>query len=67
MPPLPALLLQLEALAVGALGLGGVRLVGADLDGVQCAIVFGGAVVSAAGDGALDAGIGCVVHKKSSS
>ena len=46
-------LLQLEALAVGALDLGGVGLVGADLDGGQAAVVLVLAVVGAVADGAL--------------
>ena len=47
-----------EALAVGALILGGIGLVRADLDGVQAAVVDITAVMSAAGDGALDGGVG---------
>jgi hypothetical protein len=54
-------LLQLEALAVGALGLGGVGLVGTHLNGVQRTVVLGAAMVCAAGNGALDAGVGSIV------
>ena len=55
-----AVLLQSEALTVGALLLGGVGLVGADLNGAQGAVVDILTVVSAVVDGALDALIGLV-------
>ena len=47
-----------EALAVGALILGGIGLMGADLDGVQAAVVHLAAVMGAAGDGAFDGRVG---------
>jgi hypothetical protein len=50
-------LLLLEALAVGALHLGGVGLMGAHGDGVQTAVVLVLAVVGAVGDTAFDGGV----------
>jgi hypothetical protein len=50
--------LHLEALAVGALHLGGVGLVGAHLDGGQAAVVVVLAMVGAVADGTFDALVG---------
>ena len=54
------LLLLLKRKAIGALIHLGVALVSTDLDLLQSAIVFGGTVVSALGNSALDAFIGSV-------
>ena len=51
-----------EGLAVGALVLGGVSLVGTHLDTVQRAVVLGVAVVCAGLDGAFDALVCMAVH-----
>ena len=51
-----------EGLAVGALILGGVGLVGAHQNPVQGAVVLGIAVVSAGLNGAFDALVGIGVH-----
>jgi hypothetical protein len=58
------LLLQLEALAVGALDLGGIGFVGADGDAVQTAVVGVLAVVGTVVDGALDALVRGMIHNK---
>ena len=57
----PELLLP-EGLAVGALVLGGIALVGAHQDPVQGAVVLVLAVVCALTDGAFDALVGMTVH-----
>ena len=57
-------LLQLEALTVGALDLGGVGLVSANLNGLQTAVILVLAVMGAVVDSALDALIGGIVHNK---
>ena len=65
-------LLQLEALAVGALDLGGVGLMGAHGDGGQAAVIGILTVVGAVVDGTLDAlvggafaaAVGAVLHHK---
>ena len=63
---LPRLLSALaEGLAVGALVLGGVHLVGAHQDLVQRAVVLVTAVMGALLDGALDALVCMTVHSKS--
>ena len=59
---LPAVLLLAEGLAVGALVLGRIDLVGAHQDPVQRAVVFAVAVVSALLNGAFDALVCLVVH-----
>ena len=59
-------LLLPEGHAVGALVLGGVFLVGTDLDAVQGAVVFTLAVVGTLMDGTFDRLVGMAVHKKSS-
>ena len=53
-----------EGLAVGALILGGVGLVGTHQNPIQGAVVLGVAVVSAGLDGAFDALVGMAVHSK---
>ena len=60
-PRTPKGLFQLEALAVGALDLGGIGLVGAHLNAVQAAVVGVLAVIGAVVDGALDALVGRAV------
>ena len=55
-------LLSPEGLAVGALVLGGIGLVGAHQDAVQGAVVLGVAVIGAGLDGAFDALVGMAVH-----
>ena len=55
-------LFQAEALAVGALDLGGVGLMGANLNRLQTAVILVLAVMGAVVDGALDALVGNVVH-----
>ena len=56
------MLLALEALAVGALALGGIGLVGTHTDRVQAAVVLVLAVIGAAADGTLDALVRGIVH-----
>jgi hypothetical protein len=58
------LLIQLEGSALGAFALGGVGLAAAaDLNGGQSAALLGGAVIGAAGNAAVDAGVdSLVVH-----
>ena len=51
-----------EGLAVGALVLGGIMLVGAHQNPVQGAVVLGIAVVSAGLDGAFNALVGVTIH-----
>ena len=60
-PPHPSLLLA-EGLTVGALVLGGVRLMGTHQDPVQGAVVLVIAVISTLLNGALDALVGMTVH-----
>ena len=68
LPAAAASALELEALAVHALALGGVALMGAHLDGVQAAVLLILAVVGAAVHRALDGpvggagAVGVVVH-----
>ena len=59
-------LLALEALAIHALLLGGIALVGADLHGGQSAVLLVAAMMSALFNGAVDSGIGIVVHRRRS-
>ena len=70
MKPIRIFLLDLERVAVGAVGLGGIGFVCADTDLVERAIVFAGAVVLALLDGAFDrvvcVGAGGVFHEKAS-
>ena len=62
--PVEKTLLALEALAVHALLLGGVGLVGADLHGGQSAVLLVAAMVSALLHSAVDSGVGIVVHEE---
>ena len=55
-------LLSPEGLAVGALVLRGIGLVGAHQDAVQGAVVLGVAMVSAGLDGTLNALVGVTIH-----
>jgi len=61
----PSLLLA-EGLAVGALVLGGVHLMGAHQDPVQRAVVLVLAMVSALLNSAFDAFVGMTIHRKAS-
>jgi len=56
--PLSTLLLHPKAVAVHTLSFGGIGLVGADLNGVQSAVILTLAMVGAIADRAVDAGIG---------
>ena len=58
----PIQLLHPEGLAVGALVLSGVSLVGAHQDTIQGAVVAVGAVVSALLNGAFDALVSLTIH-----
>jgi hypothetical protein len=61
--PVFVLLAQLEGGTLGALTLGGGSGAAADLNGGQSAALLGGAVIGAAGNAAVDAGIdSLVVH-----
>ena len=60
LPPFPLALA--EGLAVGALVLSGVGLMGAHQDAVQGAVVLAVAMVCAGLDGAFDALVGMAVH-----
>ena len=61
--PVFFLLAQLEGGALGALALGGGGGAAADLNGRQGAALLGGAVIGAAGNAAVDAGVdSLVVH-----
>ena len=51
-----------EGLAVGALALGGVGLMGTHQDAVQGAVVLGIAVVGTGLDGAFNAFVGMAIH-----
>ena len=61
LPPHWKLLLP-EGLAVGALVLGGIGLVGAHQNPVQRAVVLGIAVIGTGFDGTFDALVGMAVH-----
>ena len=62
----PSRLLLAEGLAVGALVLGGIHLVGTHQDPVQRTVVLILAVISALLDGAFDALVGMAIHKNAS-
>lgn len=62
MPPPKGVLLSAEGLAVGALLIGGVHLMGAHLNVLQRAVVLGVTVIGALLNGAGDALVCVVIH-----